>query len=475
MRTYDVAIIGAGSAGLSALKEVQKKTESYIVIDDGPLGTTCARVGCMPSKAFIQVANDFHRRHKFAQIGIHGAEKLSVDTSEVMKHVRVLRDRFAGGVERGMQAWEKAHLLRERATFIDQNTLQVGKEKIRAERIIIATGSKPIWPEKWREFKDYIVDTDQFFELEKLPKKMAVIGLGVIGVELGQALSRLGVEIIGISLEKVIGGLSDPAIQNYTFNTLNEEFKIILSPAEILGVKNNQLEIKAGNEVFYVEKALVALGRAPQIKNLGLEKIGLQLDARGMPTFDKSTFRIQNSPLYIVGDVNGERPILHEASDEGRIAGYNSVRSEDQCFVRREFMSITFSSPQIVIVGKSFKELQASKENFVVGEVSFEGQGRALTSLSNKGLAHIYADKHSGRLLGAEMMAPQAEHFAHLLAWVMSYHKNVYDVLSLPFYHPVLEEGLRTAFRDLSEKIEFSPPPLEVLRCQDNALMLQKA
>lgn len=93
---------------------------------------------------------------------------------------------------------------------------------------------------------------------------------------------------------------------------------------------------------------------------------------------------------------------MHEASDEGRIAGYNSVRSEDQCFVRREFMSITFSSPQIVIVGKSYKQLQANKENLVVGEVSFEGQGRALTSLSNKGLAHIYADKHSGRLLGGD-------------------------------------------------------------------------
>lgn len=115
---------------------------------------------------------------------------------------------------------------------------------------------------------------------------MAVIGLGVIGVELGQALSRLGVEIIGISLDKAIGGLSDPAIQDYTFNALNEEFKIILSPAEILGIKNKQLEIKAGDEVFYVDKALVALGRAPQLKNLGLEKIGIQLDSRGMPTFD---------------------------------------------------------------------------------------------------------------------------------------------------------------------------------------------
>ena len=112
MKKLDVIIIGAGTAGLSARREVEKKTSNYLVVDDGPLGTTCARVGCMPSKVLIQVANDYHRRHSLAEEGIHGASELSLDGKEVMQHVRKLRDRFVRGVMGGMEEWTKEHLLR---------------------------------------------------------------------------------------------------------------------------------------------------------------------------------------------------------------------------------------------------------------------------------------------------------------------------------------------------------------------------
>lgn len=225
MRKVDVAIIGAGTAGLAARKQVAKVTENYVVIDDGPLGTTCARVGCMPSKVLIQAANDFDRRHKFEQLGISGSESLTIDTKKVMKHIRSLRDRFVRGVLSSVDDYEDK-LIRKRAAFIDKNTLDLGDEKIYAKKIIIATGSSPIVPGPWREFSSHLIDTNNFFEQEDLPKNVAVIGLGVIGIELGQALNRLGVNVTGIGLGKDIGGLSDPEIQDYVVDKFSKEFPL---------------------------------------------------------------------------------------------------------------------------------------------------------------------------------------------------------------------------------------------------------
>jgi len=180
MKKYQVAIIGAGTAGLSARREVAKKTDDYIVIDDGPLGTTCARVGCMPSKVLIQVADDYHRRLDFEAQGIKGTAQLSVDMSDVMKHVRKLRDRFVRGVTTEMEGWTSTHLLRKRARLSSLNTIDVGDETIYAEKIIIATGSRPIVPKSWSHVRDYLIDTDHFFELENIPAKVAVIGLTAV-------------------------------------------------------------------------------------------------------------------------------------------------------------------------------------------------------------------------------------------------------------------------------------------------------
>jgi dihydrolipoamide dehydrogenase len=130
MKKVKVAIIGAGSGGLSARREVQKKTDDYVVIDGGTLGTTCARVGCMPSKVLIQVAEDFNRRKKYEEEGISGGGELSINSSKVMTHVRKLRDRFVRGVIGGMDSWGESNFIAEYATFVDANTLQVGAERI---------------------------------------------------------------------------------------------------------------------------------------------------------------------------------------------------------------------------------------------------------------------------------------------------------------------------------------------------------
>ena len=244
MKEFDVVIIGAGTAGLSARKEVEKVTKNYIVIDDGILGTTCARVGCMPSKVLIQVANDFNRRKSFLQEGIHGGEGLSVNHQEVMSHVRSLRDRFVRGVTGSMESWTKDHFVPKRARFLDTQTLDLGDEKVRAKKIIIATGSRPIMPKAWEPFKSYFIDTNQFFEQEFLPQKMAVIGLGVIGLELGQALHRLGFDIAAIGRGPAIGGLTDPFLQEYAQTKFSQEMNISFGGVTDIGEEDGQLVLK---------------------------------------------------------------------------------------------------------------------------------------------------------------------------------------------------------------------------------------
>jgi dihydrolipoamide dehydrogenase len=465
-KEYDVAIIGAGTAGLTARSQVAKRTENYVVIDDGILGTTCARVGCMPSKAVIEAANTYHRRHQFDQFGIKGSEELEIDHKSVMSHVRKLRDRFTGGVKNGMQTWE-SHLIRKRARFVDANTLDLGDETIRAKKIIIATGSKPIVPEAWESYSDYMIDTDEFFELTDLPSRMAVIGLGMVGIELGQALNRMGVDVIGLTLDKAVGGLTDPEIQEYAFNSFAQEMTLRLGSAQIIGKEKGGLKVGCNDETWIVDKVLLTMGRRPVVNNLGLENLDVDLDQRGLPSFDPTTFQIEDLPVFIVGDANAVRPILHEASDEGWIAGYNAVIEEAACFQRRTFLSIAFTEPNMCMVGQSYRELTQKGEEFIIGKARYDKQGRARLMAHNKGLVHIYGHKKDGTLLGMEMIAPHGEHLAHLMAWAMSFKKRAADILPLPFYHPVLEEALTPAFRDIARQSSAPAPEQELLRCQE--------
>jgi len=462
MKKYDVAIIGAGTSGLSARREVEKVTDNYVVVDGGTLGTTCARVGCMPSKVLIQVAHDFHRREVLAQEGIHGGEKLTVDQQGVMKHVRALRDRFVRGVMSGFEEWKESHFIGKYAQFIDRNTLDLGDEKIQADKIIIATGSKPIFPEAWKPFSSYFMDTDVFFEQETLPEKIAVLGLGVIGIELGQSLHRLGFNVTGVGRRDGIGGLSDPVVKEYARNKFAEEMNISFGGVQSLGEADGQIILKMESHEVRADKVLLAMGRRPNLKNLGLENLDINVNNSGVPDYNRKTFQVGDLPIFIAGDVTGENGILHEAADEGRIAGFNAVHSPEQ-FTTRTPLAITFSAPNICVAGLSYDDVTAREGEFAVGEVSFEGQGRSIVMLEEIGHLRVYGCKETGALLGAEMFAPHGEHLAHLVAWAVAMKLTVTQTLALPFYHPVVEEGLRTALRDLDSKLNNPKKgPLEI-------------
>lgn len=467
MREVDVAIIGSGSAGLYALGKVRASGKSFVLINGGHTGTTCARVGCMPSKALIQVAEDFHRRHILGRYGAEGHKAIEMDIEESLEHVRDLRDTFVDRVDGSSTDKMGDDLfIRGYARFLDPHTLEVEGQRIHAGKIVIATGSTPIIPKAWEAFGDRILTTDSLFELEDLPETLAVIGLGVIGLEIGQALARLEVKVTGFDALETIGGLDDPVVAKSAIETLSREFPIHLGHAAEISAEGDKLRVTAGDQSMLVDKVLASLGRRPNLEQLQLENAGIELDDRGIPLFDRETMQLGDSHIFIAGDADGERPLLHEAGDEGRIAGHNATADRVRRFRRRTPLAITFCDPNICHVGARFDQIDP--ETSVTGEINLGPVGRAMIMGRNRGVIRIYAARSSGLLLGAELFCTQGEHLAHELAWAIAQGMTVGDTLRLPFYHPVLEEAMQAALYDLYGKVETkNPGPIAELQQLD--------
>lgn len=465
-RKVDVAIIGAGSAGLTATSTVRRYTDNFVLIDGGELGTTCSRVGCMPSKAIIQVAEDLHRRGAFARAGIEGGDALSVNIPDALEQVRDLRDVFVDQVlATSIDNMDEQQFIAANAHFLEPTLLQVGDRQIRAEKIILATGSKPIVPRAWEKFGARILTTDTFFEQDDLPARVAVIGMGVIGLELGQTLARLGVQVTGMDLATRIGGLRDAVVNAAAIEIIGKEFPLWLGQAaELSEEADGSLRVSAGEQSVVVDKVLVCVGRRPNLCDLGLDGIGVRFDARGVPEYNPNTMQIGQFPIFIAGDVDGDRPILHEANLEGRMAGYNATHEPVVAFKRKVPFAITFCDPNIVSVGAQIDSLQENA--IVIGDMKFGPLGRALVMNKNKGLLRVYARKADGRILGAAMIAPKGENLGHLLTWCIQQELSVTDLLKMPFYHPTIEEGLQGALYDLRRKLDLRgeiPLELELL------------
>ena len=455
-KKVDVAIIGSGTTGLNAMGQVRRAGKSFVLINGGELGTTCARVGCMPSKAFIQVAEDFHRRHVFERHAIEGGGDLAIEVEELMEHVRGLRDIFVDRVLGGSTDELDEEFIEGYAQIVAPNRLKVGDIEIEAESIIIATGSTPIMPAAWRKLGDRILTTDDFFEQESLPESMAVIGMGVIGLELGQALSRIGVSVTGVDALGHISGLTDPVVNKTAIDLMEQEFPFWLGQPAELSVAGDKLRVTAGENEVEVDKALISIGRTPNLSGLGLENLGVTLDDRGLPDYDPQTMQIGDLPVYLAGDVNADLPILHEAGEEGKIAGYNAAHQGVKKFQRKTFLGITFCDPNIVVVGTPWSELEG-RDDVVAAEMPMGPVGRALIMAKNKGVIRVYAEKQSGRLLGGAMIAIKGESLGHLLAWAIQQKMTVNDALQMPFYHPVIEEALQGALNMLLAQVDDQP------------------
>lgn len=452
-----VAVIGAGHAGLNAIKEIRKVTDAYCLINGGGLGTTCARIGCMPSKVAVHLAEVYQTRKQFQRYGIEGSEALRVDQGTALEHVRDLRDTFVDLVLANTTDEMGDELIEGFARFLDADTVQVGERTVRADAFVIATGASTVVPSDWEErLGDRILTVESLFEQDRLPESVAVIGLGPIGVEIGQALHRLGVHVVGIEAGPTIARLQDPLVSQAAAEILRREFPVWLGQRAEVEPSGDRVRVRAGGEEVCVEKLFVAMGRRPNLAGLGLERVGCRLDRHGVPLHDPQTLRAGSFPIYLAGDAAGGMANLQLAAEQGRIAGFNACHAAPRRLESKTPMSIIFSDPNIAVVGTPFSALDQGA--VVIGQQRFGPVGRALIMGQNRGLMRVYADRRTGLVLGGAMVGPRCEHLAHLLAWGIQCRLSVREMLRMPFYHPVIEEALQDCLHDLDKRLDARSP-----------------
>ncbi|ENW6847765.1 dihydrolipoyl dehydrogenase [Neisseria gonorrhoeae] len=460
----DIVVIGGGTAGMGAFRNARLHSDNVYLIENNVFGTTCARVGCMPSKLLIAAAEARHHALHTDPFGVHlDKDSIVVNGEEVMRRVKSERDRFVGFVVTDVEEWPADKRIMGSAKFIDEHTVQIDDHiQIAAKSFVIATGSRPVILPQWQSLGDRLIINDDVFSWDTLPKRVAVFGPGVIGLELGQALHRLGVKVEIFGLGGIIGGISDPVVSDEAKAVFGEELKLHLdAKTEVKLDADGNVEVHWEQDgekgVFVAEYILAAVGRRPNVDNIGLENINIDKDARGVPVADPLTMQTSIPHIFIAGDASNQLPLLHEAADQGKIAGDNAGRYPNiGSGLRRSTIGVVFTSPQIGFVGLKYAQVAAQyqADEFVIGEVSFKNQGRSRVMLVNKGHMRLYAEKATGRFIGAEIVGPAAEHLAHLLAWAHQMKMTVPQMLDMPFYHPVIEEGLRTALRDADAKLK---------------------
>lgn len=443
----DVAVIGAGTAGLAAERAARKNGASTLLIDPDYRGTLCANTGCMPSKLLIAAAREAHRLGQADLFGIHVGD-MRIDGPAVMQRVRSERGRFARMTRGSFERLPDGVALKACARFEGPNRLALGDGRtVEAGTIVIATGSKAALPPPFAALGDRVLTNETVFELDDLPRSLAIVGSGAIGLELAQAFAHLGVSVTLFDREETMGKVRCPKVHEALADILGSDMTVHL------GVDVKPERTDDGVRVRWSGKdegeaefdlLLAAMGRPPSLGALDIEKAGIELDDKGVPVHDRATMRCGDSAIFIAGDAASDLPLLHEASHDGAIAGRNAAAFPAPIPTERHVpFSIIFTDPPLASIGES------EADSAVTGTADYSDQGRARVDGRNEGILTLYAKAPDGTLIGADLIAPGGEHLAHMLAWAIERDTTASELLKLPFYHPTIEEGLKSALRTI--------------------------
>lgn len=446
----DVAVIGAGTAGLVARRASVEGGARTALIEAGQWGTTCVRAGCMPSKLLLAAARAARQARMAPLFGIEPAE-VAIDGAAVMARLHRERDRFLRGIYDDLDRIPAQGKIEGKARFAGPTTLLVDDRlRVEAKAIVIATGASSAIPQPLRPVRDRVLTNETVFELTDLPRSIAVLGAGPLGIELGAAFTRLGVRTTVFDKGDTIGGLKDPEVARVAADTLSRELDLKLGVEIEASPSSDGAGVSwhgaSGQGEAAFEYVLAAAGRPPNLKDLNLEAAGLALDEHGTPLYDRRTMRCGESAIFIAGDADHDRPVLHEASREGRIAGANAARYPSVADEPGDAaLSIVFTDPDMAAVGEP---LTALGEDGVAGGCDFN-RGRGLIEGRPDGLMRLYARRNDRTIAGAEMIGAAVEHLAQLVALLVQQRVTVDAALNLPFYHPTYEELLKDCLLEL--------------------------
>lgn len=459
MSDFDVIVIGGGPGGyVAAIRCAQLGLKTACIDErvdeqgEPSLGGVCLNVGCIPSKALLDTTHHYHRaQHEFAEHGI-AVKGVGIDVATMMARKKKLVKTLTGGIAMLFMK-HKVTWLKGRGTLVGDNrvrfTSQAEEDKeYQAENIIIATGSSPVMPEGIPE-DEKIVDSTGALSFESVPKRLAVIGGGVIGLELGSVWTRLGAKTSVIVRGDTFLKNVDQQLAKAVQQDLQKQGMDILLGTKIESVKPGKKQVTItyataeGESKLTVDRVLVATGRTPNTQNIGADVGGLSLNARGLIEVDNEC-RSNLPNVFAIGDVVRGPMLAHKASEEGvavaeRIAGQQPEVNYDV------IPSIVYTWPELAWVGSTTEQLKATGIKFNAGVFPFAASGRAHASGDTSGMVKILSDASSDKILGVHIYGPSASELIAEAVVAMEYSASAEDLARIVHAHPTLSEALHEA------------------------------
>ena len=452
---YDVAVIGSGPGGyVAAIRCAQLGFKTAIIERYPTLGGTCLNVGCIPSKALLDSSEHYHQaEHQFKEHGIN-VSGLKVDFKQMIQRKRDVVSQTTQGINYLMKK-NKIDVHIGHGAFVDKNTISIDndgkKTEIKTDKTIIATGSKPSTLPFIEIDKKRVITSTEALELDKIPKTMIVIGGGVIGMEMSSVYARLGTKVTVIEyFDSIIAGMDaslGKELQRVMKRSLGVEFntghKVVAVKAAAKSVKVTA-ENKKGEAVdFSAEYCLVSIGRRPYTDNLGLDKIGIELDdKKRIPVDDHLQTKVPG--IYAIGDVIKGAMLAHKAEEEGVLVA-EQMAGEKPHINYNLIPGVVYTWPEVAGVGFTEEQLKEKGTAYKVGSFPFKASGRARASMDTDGFIKVLADKNTDEILGVHMIGPRIADLIAEAVVAMEYRASAEDISRMSHAHPTFTEAMKEA------------------------------
>lgn len=447
---FDLAVLGGGPGGYEAAIRAAQYGLTVCLVEKDLLGGTCLNRGCIPTKALLSGAEAMDAIREAPLLGVEaGVPKLNYAALAAFK------DRQVARLRRGIEQLEKANgvtVVKGEGRLAGNHALMAGDRTITADKLIVATGSRPVRPGIPGLDGAQVLDSDQVLTMKNLPHSVVIIGGGVIGIEFATLFSGLGSQVTVLEMtEDILPGI-DPEITAQVRSLLKKRGIGIHCGARVSAVIGGQgvkaVYQKAGQEfVAQGERCVVCIGRAPNTRGIGLEEAGVALDDRGYVRVNEY-LETTLGDVYAIGDITGRIQLAHAAAAQGLIAAAN-------CAGRRQKMdygivpACVYTSPEIAYVGLSEQAARQAGRQVGVGRFSVAGNGRALTMNRQEGLVKLVCDRGTGEILGCQMLCPRATDMIAEVAAVMRC-EGTYEELAATIHpHPTLSEIIMEAASDV--------------------------
>lgn len=445
MDKVDIAVIGSGPAGyVAAICAAQKGLRVLCIEKEKTLGGTCLNVGCIPSKALLHSTEYYHRiAHSGKEHGIEG--QLSVNLAQMMERKNKIVSGLTSGIAFLFKKNQVIHLQAE-ARLLSPTLIQAGEKKIEARHILLATGSESI-PLPFLPFDEKrVLSSTGALELKEIPKKMLLVGAGVIGLELGSVYKRLGTEVEVVELlERAAPGF-DAEIAKHIQQILTKQgFSFRFSTKVTNGKVEGQqvlLTLEDGTTLS-ADVALVAIGRRPYTENLNLEAIGVKKDQKGRVQIDNN-FRTSISNIYAIGDLVDGPMLAHKAFAEAE-AVIHLIAGEKASVNYLAIPNVMYTWPEVASVGMTEEEARLANLELIIGKVPFKAIARARCSGDEEGLVKILGEKKSRRLIGLHIIGPNASEMIHEGVLGIEQKMTLDQIASATHAHPSSSEAIKEA------------------------------